>query len=100
MDQVEGGRARAENYAPYFDERQHSLWMGCGARALGHGGISVVALATGASRSRVSDGVAQLRAGVTPLGQARWAGAGTVPSACQASNRADTNTVCPLRVSN
>jgi hypothetical protein len=46
------------------------------ARSLGHGGIAAVASATGASRSRISLGVAELEAGDATLGRARRAGGG------------------------
>src|SRR5215216_463430 len=46
------------------------------ARALGHGGIAVVAQASGASRSRISQGVAELEAGEAPLGRVRREGGG------------------------
>jgi len=46
------------------------------ARSLGHGGIAAVANATGASRSRISQGVAELEAGGGPLGRVRRTGGG------------------------
>ena len=50
--------------------------MASEARSLGHGGIAAVAGVTGASRSRISLGVAELEAGDAPLGRARRAGGG------------------------
>jgi hypothetical protein len=46
------------------------------ARSLGHGGIAAVASASGASRSRVSQGVAELEAGEAPLQRVRREGGG------------------------
>ncbi len=61
---------------PHLDERQQRLLMAAEARSLGHGGIAAVVEATGASRSRVSLGVAELEAGTAPLGRARRSGGG------------------------
>src|SRR5207342_2124707 len=55
---------------------QQRLVMAADARSLGHGGIAAVAGATGASRSRISQGVAELEAGVAPLGRVRRGGGG------------------------
>ena len=41
---------------PHLDERQRRLLMGAEARALGHGGIRVVALAAGSGRPRGAGG--------------------------------------------
>jgi len=69
-------RAKFEAVLPHLDERQQRLVMAGEARSLGHGGIAAVASATGASRSRISLGVAELEAGVAPLGRARREGGG------------------------
>jgi hypothetical protein len=61
---------------PFLDERQWRLLLGAEARALGHGGIAVVTRASGAARSTVSIGVAEVRAGVQPDGRVRAAGGG------------------------
>jgi Rhodopirellula transposase DDE domain len=53
----------AEKYAsiaPLLDERQRRRWLGVEARALGRGGVSAVARATGASRSTVTTAVKEL----------------------------------------
>ena len=42
---------------PHLDERQRRLLMGAEARALGHGGIRLVARAAGAREATVSLGV-------------------------------------------
>src|SRR5450755_440954 len=61
---------------PHLDERQRRLLMGAEARALGHGGIRVVALAAGVREATVSLGVGELESGTAPLGRARKPGGG------------------------
>jgi hypothetical protein len=53
---------------PHLDERQQRLVLAGEARSLGHRGIAAVAQASGASRSRICQGVAELEAGRAPLG--------------------------------
>ena len=72
-------RAKFEAVLPHLDERQQRLVMAGEARSLGHGGIAAVARASGASRSRISQGVAELEAGQAPLGRVRRAGGGRKP---------------------
>jgi hypothetical protein len=62
--------------APVLDERQRRLWMAVEAREAGHGGITLVARATGAARSTVTRGVDELDSGATDSGRVRRAGAG------------------------
>ena len=73
---VETLRAKFEAVLPHLDERQQRLVMAGEARSLGHGGIAAVASASGASRSRVSQGVAELEAGQAPLRRVRRRGGG------------------------
>jgi transposase len=61
---------------PHLDERQRRLYLGSEARALGHGGIRLVAGAAGVREGTVSAGVAELESGEEPLGRARRAGGG------------------------
>src|SRR6201987_6404865 len=61
---------------PHLDERQRRLLLGAEARALGHGGIRLVARAAGVREATVSLGVAELEAGAEPLGRARRARGG------------------------
>jgi Rhodopirellula transposase DDE domain len=75
-DVVESLRAKFAAVLPHLDERQQRLVMAGEARSLGHGGIAAVAQATGASRSRISQGVAELEAGEAPLGRVRREGGG------------------------
>jgi Rhodopirellula transposase DDE domain len=69
-------RAKFEAVLPHLDERQQRLVMAGETRALGHGGIAVVAQASGASRSRISAGVAELESGQPPLKRVRRHGGG------------------------
>ena len=61
---------------PHLDERAQRLVLGAEARALGHGGIGVVAETAGVSRGRVSRGAREVAAGVELPGRVRRAGAG------------------------
>src|SRR5579872_5642807 len=61
---------------PHLDERQRRLLLGAEARALGYGGIRVVARAAGAREGTVSLGVDELEAGEEPLGRVRRPGGG------------------------
>ena len=75
-DVVASLRAKFEAVLPHLDERQQRLVMAGEARSLGHGGIAAVAQASGASRSRISAGVAELESGQAPLRRARRQGGG------------------------
>ena len=59
---------------PHLDERQRRLLIGAEARAVGHGGIRLVARAAGVREATVSLGVSELEAGAEPLGRARRPG--------------------------
>src|SRR6266436_4190934 len=61
---------------PHLDERQRRLLLGAEARALGHGGIRLVARAAGVREATVALGVTELDSGEEPLGRARRAGGG------------------------
>ena len=61
---------------PHLDERQRRLLMGAEARALGHGGIRLVARAAGVREATVSLGVDEVDSGAGPLGRARRPGGG------------------------
>ena len=85
---VEGGmtteedlRQRFAQYSPHLNERQRRLWVGTEAKALGRGGITLVARATGMSRRVVSAGVKELDApDPLPVGRCRRAGGGRKPA--------------------
>lgn len=68
--------AEFEALLPHLDERSVRLVLAARARSLGHGGIVAVARASGSSRSRVQEGVAELESGVEPLGRVRRPGGG------------------------
>jgi hypothetical protein len=53
-------RQKYESLAPLLDERTRRRWAACEARALGRGGISLVAQATGLSRPLIRRGLAEL----------------------------------------
>ena len=55
--------------SPHLNERQRRLWVGSEARALGRGGVSLVARATGISRPTVHKALEELEA--PPLGGGR-----------------------------
>src|SRR5271169_3348515 len=68
--------AKFETIFPHLDERQRRLLMGAEARALGHGGIRLVARAAGVREATVSLGAGELDAGAEPLGRVRRPGGG------------------------
>jgi hypothetical protein len=68
--------AKFETIFPHLDERQRRLLLGAEARALGHGGIRLVAGAAGVREATVALGVDELEAGAEPLGRARRSGGG------------------------
>jgi transposase len=73
--------AKFEAIFPHLDERQRRLLLGAEARALGHGGIRLVARAAGVREATVSLGVDELDSGAEPLGRARRPGGGRKRSA-------------------
>src|SRR5665811_935373 len=73
-------RAKFDAVLPHLDERSARLVLAGEARSLGHGGIAAVARASGASRSRVQVGVAELESGQAPLDRVRRAGGGRKPA--------------------
>jgi hypothetical protein len=69
--------AKFDAILPHLDERQRRLVLAAEARSLGHGGISLVARASGVSRVTITAGVGELEAGDEPtVGRARRPGAG------------------------
>ncbi len=68
--------AKYAEILPHLDERQRRLVLGAEARALGHGGIRLVAAAAGAAEATVSLGARELESGAEPLGRARREGGG------------------------
>ena len=79
MGDMEAGQVLAAKFQaifPHLDERQRRLLMGAEARALGHGGIRLVARAAGVREATVSLGAGELDSGAAPLGRARRPGGG------------------------
>ena len=68
--------AKFDSILPHLDERQRRLLMGAEARALGRGGIRLVARAAGVREATVSLGVTELDSGAEPLGRVRRPGGG------------------------
>src|SRR3954463_14854136 len=56
-------RQKYEAIAPLLHEKAQRRWAACEARALGRGGISLVAAATGLSRPTIHRGLAELHSG-------------------------------------
>ena len=68
--------ARLADIRPHLDERQWRLLLGAEARAIGRGGVKLVAEAAGASADTVSRGAGELESGIEPDGRVRRKGAG------------------------
>ena len=75
-DQLVVLAAKFESLLPHLDERQRRLLLGAEARAVGHGGIRLVARAAGVREATVSLGMRELDSGQEPLGRVRIAGGG------------------------
>jgi transposase len=70
-------RARYVGVAPLIDERARRLLAGTEALAIGRGGVTAVARATGLARNTVGRGVRDVQAGeASPKGRIRREGAG------------------------
>ncbi len=76
---VDALRVKFGALLPHLDERAQRLTLAAEARSLGYGGIAAVARASGSSRSRVQQGVAELERGEEPTGRVRRPGAGRKP---------------------
>jgi hypothetical protein len=61
---------------PHLNERQWRLLLGAQARAVGRGGIKLVARVAGASVDTVGRGAGELEAGISPDDRVRAVGAG------------------------
>jgi hypothetical protein len=73
---------RFAELSPVLDERGRRLWAAAEARAIGYGGVSLVATVTGVSRRAIHAGLQELAAGATtfmPRGRARRPGGGRKP---------------------
>ena len=75
-------RQRFLELRPVLNERGRRLWAASEAKALGYGGVTLVARATGVSRRAIHAGLHELSAGTTlAAGRSRRAGAGRRPFA-------------------
>jgi hypothetical protein len=73
-------RTKYEALAAVMDERVRRLWAATEALALGHGGVTAVAWATGLARNTIAVGMAELRAPSQPDdGRVRRPGGGRIP---------------------
>jgi transposase len=68
--QLTSVRQKYEALAPLLHEKARRRWAACEARALGRGGISLVAAATGFSRPAIRRGLAELNAPSTGTAEA------------------------------
>jgi hypothetical protein len=67
--------------APTLSERSRRLWAATEALAVGHGGIGLVARATGIARSTITRGIAEVQSGaVVNPGRIRQPGGGRKPT--------------------
>ena len=75
-------RQRFLELRPVLNERGRRLWAASEAKALGYGGVTLVAQATGVSRRAIHAGLNELRAGTAlAAGRIRRPGAGRRPFA-------------------
>ncbi len=72
-------RAKFDRTLPHLDERRHRLYLASEAAAIGHGGITLVAAASGTSTATVARGVTELARDAVPTRRVRAAGAGRKP---------------------
>ena len=76
-DVISALRVKFEVVLPHLDERAVRLVLAGEARSLGYGGLTAVARASRASKSRIAQGVAELESGrVAPAGRVRREGGG------------------------
>jgi len=61
MQDEDAIRSKYQVLAKHFDERRRRLWAATEADALGRGGISIVARATGLSRDTIAAGIRELK---------------------------------------
>ena len=80
MVDAEPAARRIALLSPYLDERQQRLLLAAEAKELGRGGVSALSGVTGAARTRIQAGLAELAGQSGPpapaLGRARRPGAG------------------------
>src|SRR3954452_790795 len=71
---VQAIKSKYTSLEPVLDERARRLWAAAEARAIGRGGISRVAEATGLSRTTIRSGLSELYPSSPPFGRAETAG--------------------------
>lgn len=76
MDLVEELRQKYQTIGRHLDERRRRLWAAMEAKALGHGGITIVARATGLHFSTIERGLQELADAPLPETWVRRAGGG------------------------
>lgn len=69
-------RAKFDQILPHFDERRRRLYLASEATAIGHGGITRVAAASGTSTATIARGIAELAGCSVPTLRIRAPGAG------------------------
>jgi hypothetical protein len=83
MEIIQTIRSKYEALLPFMDERLRRVWAGAEARSLGHGGIGLVAEATGLSRNTIVAGRAEIgrvaQSGEPPPERLRQPGGGRKP---------------------
>ena len=80
MDTLTGLTEKFRSVWPLPDERTRRIMAASEARALGHGGVSVVRRACGLSRKAISKGIREIDEGFAPIdGGIRRPGAGRKP---------------------
>lgn len=72
-------RTKFDQFLPHLDERRRRIYLASEAAALGHGGITLVAAASGASAPTIARGIAELSGRALPAGRIRAPGAGRKP---------------------
>src|SRR5260370_28764897 len=76
MDQHTALASKLARILPHLNERQRRLVLGAEARALGHGGVSVVARVAQVSRTTVHAALADLDTAVPDSARSRRPGGG------------------------
>ncbi len=76
MDAEAAVASRYAALTPHLNERQRRLWAGAEARAVGRGGVSLVARATGVSRQTLHNALKELDSPPLVGGRVRRAGGG------------------------
>ncbi|MBB4938184.1 hypothetical protein FHR32_002489 [Streptosporangium album] len=72
-------RAKFEQILPHLDERCRRLYLASEAAVLGHGGIALVAAASGISTATIARGIIELETHPAPTRRIRASGAGRKP---------------------